>query len=67
MKVGYIIWSMGWVCIALGLALIVLGIVEGMWFGIVRGLMVMGVSLIWFKWGSGRIQGAVLKQNEKEG
>jgi len=61
MKLGYLIWSMGWVCIAVGGTLIGLGIAESVWFGIVRGLMLMGVSLAWFKWGRDRIQKVLMK------
>jgi len=55
---------MGWVCIGLGGVLIGLGIVEGVWFGIVKGIMVMGISLAWFKWGRDRIQKALRTDNE---
>ena len=61
MKLGYMIWSMGWVCIAVGGMLIGIGIAEGMWFGIIRGLLIIGVYLVWFRWGKGRIQKALMK------
>ena len=65
MKTGYLIWSMGWVCIGLGIAFIAMGVSDGeglFLYGIIRGLVIIGVSAAWFKWGKSRIQKEVIKR-----
>lgn len=62
MKTGYAIWSIGWLCLALGIGLLIWGLVIMEFFAIGRGVICIAVSPMWFKWGRQRIQKAVMEQ-----
>ena len=55
MKLGYTMWIVGWLCLVGGIVAIILGIVQGQWFGVGRGLLFVGVSSWYLKKGADRV------------
>ena len=49
-----------------GIAAIIVGIIQGMWFGVGRGILMVGVSSWWLKTGADRIAKARLQQLGKK-
>ena len=66
MKQGYALWSIGWVCVGVGIALIVLGVISKTAFGIVKGLIVLAIAPAWFRWGKLGIQKAIVAQQQEK-
>jgi hypothetical protein len=55
MKLGYTLWIAGWLLLLGGIVVIILGIVQGQFWAIGRGLLMVGISAWWLKAGASRI------------
>lgn len=62
MKIGYTIWSVGWLCLAVGIGMITWGVIVKEGFIIGRGIVFIVATPLWLKWGRDKIQKAVLRQ-----
>lgn len=63
MKIGYTIWSVGWLFLAVGIGWLIWAAIAREPVFIAESIVMIVVSPMWLKWGRDRIQKAVLKQN----